>query len=147
MSYYETVFIARPDVTAAQVEGLADHFAGILASQGGEVRVREFWGLRNLAYRIKKNRKGHYVFFGIEAPAAAIQELERTLRLHEDVLRHLALRVDELEDGPSIMLRKRDDRELPGGREGRDGAPREREGRRDDRLRPRMAEMSEGEMA
>jgi len=135
MSFYENVFIARQDLTQAQVEALADHFAGILEAQGGKVKNREFWGLRSLAYRIKKNRKGHYVYFTLDTPAPALLEMERNQHLHEDVLRHMSIRVEELEEGPSIMMRKRDDRDLPE-REFRDGPPR-RDDRKDDRLRPR----------
>ncbi|MBX6323307.1 MAG: 30S ribosomal protein S6, partial [Rhodospirillaceae bacterium] len=104
MSFYENVFIARQDLSGAQAEALADHFAEILSQNGGTVTKREYWGLRTLAYRIKKNRKGHYVLLNLDAPAAAVQEMERNMRLHEDVLRHLTVRVDELEEGPSAML-------------------------------------------
>lgn len=110
MSFYESVFIARQDITAAQVEALAAGFADIVRNNGGQVTKTEQWGLRNLAYRIKKNRKGHYVMFNIDGPASAVQELERNLRLHEDILRYLSVRVDELEAGPSAMLR-RDERD------------------------------------
>ena len=113
MPLYENVFIARQDISGAQAEALADGFAQLIAEQGGEVKKRENWGLRNLAYRMNKNRKGHYVLFNIEAPAAAIAELERTMRINEDVLRYLTIRVDALEEGPSaVMLNRgsRDDR-------------------------------------
>jgi small subunit ribosomal protein S6 len=118
MPLYENIFIARQDVTAAQVEGLADHFAGIVSAQGGNVTKKEMWGLKSLSFRIKKNRKGHYVLMNIDAPAAAVQEMERNMRIHEDVLRHLTVRVDALEEGPSAMLQSR----------GRDREGREREG-------------------
>src|SRR5437762_10183770 len=101
MPLYENVFIARQDISGAQVDALADTFTQLVAEQGGEVKKREYWGLRNLAYRMNKNRKGHYVLFNIEAPPAAIAELERTMRINEDVLRYLTLRVDQLEEGPS----------------------------------------------
>ena len=81
MPLYENVFIARQDISGAQAEALADGFVQLIAEQGGEVKKRENWGLRNLAYRMNKNRKGHYVLFNIEAPAAAIAELERTMRI------------------------------------------------------------------
>ncbi len=113
MPLYENVFIARQDISAAQADALADTFTQLIADQGGEVKKRESWGLRNLAYRMNKNRKGHYVLFNIDAPAGAIAELERTMRINEDVLRYLTIRVDEHEEGPSpIMLNRgsRDDR-------------------------------------
>ena len=107
MSFYENIFIARQDVTAAQVEALTDAFAAILAEQGGKVTKREYWGLRNLTYRIKKNRKGHYMLLNIDAPPAAVAEMERNMRINEDVLRHLTVRVEALEEGPSAMLQSR----------------------------------------
>ncbi len=110
MPYYESIFIARQDITTAQVDALAAEFAEIVRKNGGQVTKTEPWGLRTLAYRIKKNRKGHYVLFNIEAPSAAVQELERNMRMHEDVLRYLSVQVEELEEGPSAVLR-RDDRE------------------------------------
>src|SRR5207302_1594145 len=128
MPLYENVFIARQDISGAQVDALADSFTQLVAEQGGEVKKREYWGLRNLAYRMKKNRKGHYVLFNIDGPAPAIAELERTMRINEDVLRYMTLRVDQLEEGPSaVMLNRggREDRPRRGDRErygeGRDG--------------------------
>ncbi len=106
MPYYESVFIVRQDVPATQVEALATQFADIIRKDGGTVAKTEQWGLRTLAYRIKKNRKGHYVLFNIDAPPAAIDEMERNMRLHEDVLRFLTVRVEELESGPSAMMRR-----------------------------------------
>jgi small subunit ribosomal protein S6 len=132
MPFYENVFIARQDVTAAQVEALTEQFAGIVTAQGGNVTKREYWGLKSLSYRVRKNRKGHYTLLNIDAPAAAVIEMERQMRLHEDVLRQLTVRVDALEEGPSAMLqskgRDRDDR----GPRDRDRGPR---GDRDDRPR------------
>src|ERR1700721_4700931 len=113
MPLYENVFIARQDISGAQVDALADQFTQLSVEQGGEVKKRESWGLRNLAYRMNKNRKGHYVLFNIDAPAPAIAELERTMRINEDVLRYMTIRVDTLEEGPPpIMLNRgsRDDR-------------------------------------
>jgi small subunit ribosomal protein S6 len=133
MPLYENVFIARQDISGAQVDQLADSFTQLIAEQGGAVKKREYWGLRNLAYRMNKNRKGHYVLFNIEAPAAAIAELERTMRINEDVLRYLTLRVDKLEEGQSPIMqsrgsredRPRRDRDRYGeGRESRDGGDR-----------------------
>jgi small subunit ribosomal protein S6 len=113
MPLYENVFIARQDISSAQVDTLADTFTQLITEQGGEIKKRESWGLRNLAYRMNKNRKGHYVLFNIDAPAPAIAELERNMRINEDVLRYLTIRVDAHEEGPSpIMLNRgsRDDR-------------------------------------
>jgi small subunit ribosomal protein S6 len=124
MALYETVFIARQDISATQVEALADIFAATLAEGGGEVKKREYWGLRSLAYRIKKNRKAHYVLFNIDAPSAAVVEMERTMGINEDVLRIMTIRVDELEEGPSAVVQSR------GAREDR---PRRSYGDRDDR--------------
>ena len=111
MPYYESVFIARQDVSATQASGLADTFAEIITESGGQVTKREYWGLKNLAYRIKKNRKGHYTLFNIDAPWTAVQEMERNMRLHEDVLRYLTIKVDELEEGPSAVMQGRGSRD------------------------------------
>src|SRR5437588_3980029 len=111
MPLYENVFIARQDISGAQVDALADTFTQLVAEQGGEVKKREYWGLRNLAYRMKKNRKGHYMLLNIDGPAPAIAELERTMRINEDVLRYLTLRVDQLEEGPSPVMQNRGGRE------------------------------------
>ena len=107
MAFYETVFIARQDISNAQVEALADGFANTVQEHGGQVTKREYWGLRNLAYRIKKNRKGHYIMLNIEGGGPAISEMERTMRINEDVLRYLTVRVDGLEEGPSAMMQAR----------------------------------------
>ncbi len=111
MPLYESVFIARQDISSQLVEGLTETLSKIIADNGGEIAKSEYWGLRNLAYRIKKNRKGHYVLFNIDAPPAAIQEFERNMRISEDVLRYLTIRVDELEEGPSIQMQSRHARE------------------------------------
>ncbi len=107
MPLYESVFIARNDVTQAQVDAVADQVTTILGEQGGEVKKREYWGLRGLAYRIKKNRKGHYMLLGIDATPAAMQEVERQLGLNEDVLRVLTLRVEAIDEAPSAILSRR----------------------------------------
>ena len=107
MPLYECVFIARNDVTQQQVETIAEQVATILTEQGGEVKKREYWGLRGLAYRIKKNRKGHYMLLGIDAPPAAMQEAERQLGLNEDVLREMTLRIEAIEEAPSAILSRR----------------------------------------
>ena len=103
MSFYETVFIARQDISSTQAEALADTFAQTIEQHGGKVVSREYWGLRNIAYRIKKNRKGHYMLLNIEGGGPAIAEVERTMRINEDVLRYLTVRVEALETGPSAM--------------------------------------------
>lgn len=140
MPFYEHTLIARPDLTAQQAQTLGETIAQLIAEQGGKVTKTEYWGLRNLAYRVKKNRKGHYLHFNLDAPAAAITELERTERINEDVLRYLTVRVDKLDDGPSpVMLakasrdeRSRRDRDFRGEREPR-GEREEREPRREAR--------------
>ena len=112
MPLYECVLIARNDVTQQQVEAVADEVATQLESEGGSVAKREYWGLRSLSYRIKKNRKGHYLLLGLDAKPAAVNEVERQLSLNEDILRFLTIRVDKLEEAPSaILARKSDDRE------------------------------------
>jgi small subunit ribosomal protein S6 len=120
MPFYENVFIARQDISAAQAEALTEQFANLIAEQGGKVTKKEQWGLRNIAYRINKNRKGHYVLMNIEASGPAISEMERQMRINEDILRYLTVRVDALEEGPSAMLqsRSRDDRDDRGPRRG-----------------------------
>lgn len=137
MPFYETVFIARQDISGAQAEALADGFAQLLADNGGEVKKREYWGLRNLAYRMRKNRKGHYTLFNIDAPPAAIAEFERTMRINEDVLRYLTIRLDAFDEGPSPVMQSRGGREDRGRRGDRD---RERERERE---RERAAESQE----
>ena len=113
MPMYECVFIARNDVTQQQVEAIAENIGTMLAEHGGEIKKQEYWGLRGLAYRIKKNRKGHYMLLGLDCPAPAMQEIERQLGLNEDVLREMTLRVEEINaEEPSAILAKRaDDRE------------------------------------
>jgi len=111
---YESVYIARPDISATQVEALTADMTKILEENGGKVTKDEYWGLKSLAYRIKKNRKGHYSLMNIDAPAAALIEMERNMRLHEDVLRYMSIRVEEHEDEPSVMMQSkssRDDRD------------------------------------
>ena len=116
MPLYECVLIARNDVTQQQVEAIADTVASQLEGDGGSVKKREYWGLRSLAYRIKKNRKGHYLLLGLDTRPATLAEMERQLGLNEDVLRFLTIRVDEIEEGPSAILsRKSDDRGERGG--------------------------------
>ena len=113
MPLYEHVFLARQDLAQAQVDALAENATKIIGDNGGKVVKTETWGLRNLAYRIAKNRKAHYVALDIDAPAPAIAELERQTNINEDVIRFLTIRVDEHEAGPSAMMRRgeRGDRE------------------------------------
>lgn len=116
MALYENVFIARQDVPATQVETLTNQFSELIQSLGGTVSKKEHWGLRSLAFRIKKNRKGHYTLMNIDAPAAAVKELERTMSINEDIIRFLTVRVDELEEGPSAAMQRSADRsDRPGG--------------------------------
>ena len=103
MAIYECVYIARQELTAAQAEQLSKDLAKIVSSNSGEIKRQEYWGLRNLAYKIRKNRKGHYTMFHIEAPASTIEELERNMRLNEDILRYLTVKIDKLPEGPSVM--------------------------------------------
>jgi small subunit ribosomal protein S6 len=147
MPFYETVFIARQDATAAQVETLTESFAAIIAEQGGKMTKKEYWGLRSLTYRIKKNRKGHYMLLNIDASPAAVKEMERNMRINEDVLRLLTVRVEALEEGPSAMLqsRARDDRPRRGDRD--DRGPREDRPRDDRPRRDRDAPIAAGEPA
>ena len=112
MPFYECVLIARNDVTQQQVEAVADTIATQLEGEGGSIQKREYWGLRSLSYRIKKNRKGHYMLLGLDAKPASVNEMERQLGLNEDVLRFMTIRVDALDENPSaILARKSDDRE------------------------------------
>ncbi len=122
MTCYECVFIARQELSSTQSEQLADQMAGIIAENGGEIKTREYWGLKNLAYRIKKNRKGHYTMFHIDAPPDAVLEMERNMGLSEDILRFLIIRMDSLPEGPSIMMQARSER---GDRGRRDRPPRQ----------------------
>lgn len=151
MALYESVLIARQDISAAQVEQLTETFSNIVRENGGEVGKVESWGLKTLAYKIKKNRKGHYVLFNLDASTAAVAEMERNMSLNEDVLRFMTIRVDALEEGPSAMMQSRNERSdrgdrgdrrgprMEGGRD-RDGS---RDGGRDRDSRPRRE--AEGE--
>ena len=111
MPNYESVIIARQDISTQQVEGLTEQLTGLVTEGGGKVGKTEYWGLRNLSYRIKKNRKGHYLMLNVEAPAATLHEIERQLRLNEDVLRFQTIRTEELDESPSVMMQTRAARE------------------------------------
>jgi len=108
VAQYEHVFLARQDLSQAQVDALAATATEIVEANQGKVTKTETWGLKNLAYKIKRNRKAHFVMLNIEAPGDTIAELERQTQINEDVIRYVTIRVDELEDGPSVMMRKSD---------------------------------------
>jgi small subunit ribosomal protein S6 len=143
MAYYEHVLLARQDISSQQVEELVAHFKGILEERGGKVEKVENWGLKSLQFRINKNRKAHFALMNLETPADALHEMERQMRIHEDVLRFMTIRVDALEEGPSAMMRRGDRDDRPRGdrddrpRRDRDDRPprgdREDRPRRDDR--------------
>ena len=137
MQSYEHTLIARQDLSPQQAQALAETYSSVLTEHGAEVTKTEYWGLRNLAYRIKKNRKGHYLHFNLRAPADAITELERQERLSDDVLRYLTVRVDALEEGPSVVMQSRSSRE-DRSRRGHDDGDRPRRSH-DDEERPRRA--------
>ena len=149
MAVYESVFIARQDISTTQVDALTEQLTGIVTQNGAQVTKKEYWGLKSLSYRIKKNRKGHYVLFQIEGAAQAVTELERNMRINEDVLRYLTVRLEEAEPGPSVMMQQRAERGDRGDRDRGDrgwrrdrddrGPPREREESRE-REEPREAE-------
>jgi small subunit ribosomal protein S6 len=142
MPFYEHVFLSRQDVSAQQVEELTAQLKGIIEQMGGKVAKLEQWGVKSLAYRLRKNRKAHFTYMNLDTPPAAVNEIERQERLNEDVLRYLSVRVDEHEEGPSIMMRKVDrdrDRDDRGGGFRDRGGPRDRdrgEHRRDRDSRP-----------
>ncbi len=125
MALYEHVFLARQDLAQAQVDALAEIATKIVNDNEGRVVKTENWGLRSLAYKIAKNRKAHYVMLEIDAPGSVIAELERQTQINEDIIRYMTVKVDTLEEGPTVMMRKQDrDRERRGDREGgREGRP------------------------
>ena len=113
MALYEHVFLARQDVTPQQVEGFVDQFKAVIEQNGGQIDKTEMWGVKSLAYRIKKNRKAHFTMFNLNAPPAAVAEMERQMRINEDILRFLTVRVDALEEGVSAMLQSRGREDRP----------------------------------
>ncbi len=133
MALYEHVFIARQDLSNAQAEGLIEHLGQILKDNGGDVVGSEYWGLKTLAYKISKGRKGHYGYLRSDAPSTAVLEMERLAALHEDIMRVLTVRVDAHEEGPSAVIQAKNSRDE---RRDRDDRPRDR-GDRDDRPRDR----------
>ena len=138
MPYYENVFIARQDISSTQVEAIADAMAEIITGDGGTIARREYWGLKSLAYRMKKNKKGHFVLFNMDASIDSVREMERQMGLHEDVLRFITLRSDELPEEPSVILASRNER---GGRYGRD------RGRGEERTPPKSEDKAEKKAA
>ena len=116
MPLYEHVMIARQDLSTAQAESLIEHFSTVIADNGGKIVEHEYWGVKTMAYKINKNRKGHYAFLRTDAPSPAIQEMERLARLHDDVMRVMTIKVDAHEDGPSVQMQKRDERSERGDR-------------------------------
>ena len=111
MALYEHVFISRQDLSNAQAEGLIEHFSAVLSDNDGKVIDQEYWGLKTMAYKINKNRKGLYAFLKSDAPSSAVQEMERLMRLHEDVMRVMTIRVDEHEEGPSVVIQAKSAKE------------------------------------
>ena len=127
MRLYESVFIARQDVSTTQVENLTKEFSAIIENGGGKIHKHEYWGLRALAYRVKKNRKGHYVMLTLEADNDTLREYERIMGLNEDILRFMNISIEEVEEGPSIMMQAQRAERAPrggerGDRESRDDA-------------------------
>ncbi len=116
MALYEHVFIARQDISNAQAEGLIEHFGEVLKDNGGAVVGTEYWGLKTMAYKINKNRKGHYAFLRSDAPAPAVEEMERLMRIHDDVMRVMTIKVDAHEEGPSVVMQSRGGRDDRGPR-------------------------------
>ena len=130
MSLYEHVFIARQDLSNAQAEGLIEHFGQVLSDNGGKVVDHEYWGLRTMAYKINKNRKGHYGFMRSDSPSDAVHEMERLMRLHDDVMRVMTIKVEAHEEGPSAVIQAKNSRD------DRRGGGRDRGDRRDRDDRP-----------
>jgi small subunit ribosomal protein S6 len=131
MPLYEHVFLSRQDVSAQQVETMTEQFKGIIEAAGGTISKIEYWGVKSLAYRIKKNRKAHFALLNISAPAAGVAEMERQMKINEDVIRFMTIKVEALEEGPSAMMQRREreerrDRERDGG--GGGGGGRDRDG-------------------
>jgi small subunit ribosomal protein S6 len=137
MPLYEHVYLARQDLSSQQVEELTTQLSGVIGQLGGKITKTEYWGLKSLTYRMRKNRKAHMTLLNVDAPPAALTEIERQERLNEDVLRYLTIRVEELEEGPSAMMRKsdRDDRGDRGDRgdrfDRRERRPRREDGQED----------------
>ena len=145
MPLYEHVYIARQDLSAQQVEDLTIQLKGIVEGLGGKVAKAEYWGVKSLTFRMRKNRKAHFTLLNLDAPPAAVAEIERQERINEDVLRFMTVRVDELEEGPSAMMRKVDrDRERDERRDDRRGDDRRADDRRGDRRSDRDGRDDDG---
>ena len=137
MRLYESVIIARQDVSTTQVEAMIEEFSAIIEKAGGSIQKKEFWGLRGLAYRIKKNRKGHYVMLNMETDSETLNEFERIMGLNEDVLRFMTIAIEEVDQEPSVMMQVRTER---GGKDRRDDRRDDRRGERDERPRSKPSE-------
>lgn len=111
MALYEHVFLTRQDAAPAQVDALTEQFKGIISAGGGKVGKTEYWGLKSLTFRVKKNRKAHYTLLNIDAPPAAVAEMERQMSISEDIIRYMTIKVEALEEGPSAQMRRREDRD------------------------------------
>ena len=111
MALYESVIIGRQDLTVSQFESLVEEFISVLTSLKGDIKKKEYWGLRNLAYKINKNRKGHYSMLNIDGPSDAIIEYERLMRLHEDIVRFLTIRINKIDEKPSPIMNNKSDRQ------------------------------------
>jgi small subunit ribosomal protein S6 len=138
MALYEHIYLARPDISAQQVDALTDQLKTVIETNGGKTEKVEYWGVKSLAYRIKKNRKAHFSLLNLDAPPAAVTELERQMSLNEDIIRFMTIKVEALDAGPSAMMRKRDDDDR-GDRGERGRGPRGDRGERGERgpRRPR----------
>lgn len=147
MALYEHVFLARQDVSQQQVDALVEQYTGLISEMGGSVAKTEYWGMKSLAFRIKKNRKAHYTLMNIDAPSDAVGEMERQMGINEDVLRFMTIRVNEFEEGPSAMMRKSDRDDRRGGRGDRPGGDRPDRGERRPRREEATEAKSEGETA
>ncbi len=128
MPLYEHVFLARQDVTAQQVEEMIAQYKGVIEAGKGSVKKEEYWGVKSLTYRIRKNRKAHMALLNIDAPAAAVHEMERQMRISEDIIRFMTVKVEALEEGPSAMMQKRDRDERRDGERGDRPRRRDRDG-------------------
>ncbi|MEG6509707.1 30S ribosomal protein S6 [Methyloligella sp. 2.7D] len=143
MALYEHVFLARQDISGQQVDSLVQDFKKLIEDGGGSIGKTEYWGLKTIAYRIKKNRKAHYTLMNIDAPHEAVAEMERQMRLNSDVLRFMTIRVDELEEEPSAQMRRSDRDDRDGRRGDRRGPPRDRDRDRDRDSESRSSEKAE----
>jgi small subunit ribosomal protein S6 len=142
MALYEHIYLARQDISGQQVDALTAQFKSVIESFGGKVEKVEYWGVRSLAYRIKKNRKAHFSLLNIDAPPAALREVERQMGINEDIIRFLTVRVEALEPGPSAMMRKRDEDDRSRGARGERGERGEKASRRARDEAPEIEEAS-----